>query len=418
MRRRAGRAPRPAARVDRVAGPLLTLLALALAEALLWLVPPSGLVRAEELERCAAPGWCGPSRRVRRLDPVVGYANRAGADEFVPLAEHPGGGYRFRTDGLGLRRDGEVAVPKPAGVLRVLVLGDSQIEGYVDNDEHYPHLLEERLRSPGGGRVEVLNAAVGGYGPLQYYLWYRAAGERLEPDLVVVHLYVGNDFWDVMNRTTEELPSAALDAHGDPRLAPLWPADYAQHWTRKWLRDHSRLFDLARLSLAAIERWRAPPVDAERALRLSAECHGCLSQHFLQIAQGSPDLLARARADSLTLLALMRRQVEGRGARFVVVLVPTKAQVEPQDARAEAERAAAVLQLGDEQRRSNDRLYRVALAAAGEAGIPVIDSWPALAAGAAAERLYYRRDWHLNPAGHRVLAESVAAALVGGGHIG
>jgi hypothetical protein len=266
--------------------------------------------------------------------------------------------------------------------------------------------------------VEVLNAAVGGYGPLQYYLWYRAAGVRLEPDLVVVNLYLGNDFWDVLNRTTEELPSAALDAHGDPQLAPLWQVDYAQHWTRKWLRDHSRLFDLARLSLAEIERRRAPPATPAGATRLSAECHGCLSQHFLQLSQGSPDLLDRARGDTLVLLALMRRQVEARGARFVVVLVPTRAQVEPSDARAEVERAATLLDLGEEQRHTNDRLHEVVLAAAAEAGIAVLDPWPALAEAAGAERLYYRRDWHLNPAGHRVLAESVAEALVGGGHVG
>jgi lysophospholipase L1-like esterase len=404
-------------RADRVAGVLVTLLTLVLAEALLRIVPPSGLVRAAELERCAAPGWCGPSRRVRRLVPVVGYANRARADEFVPLAEHPGGGFHFRTDGLGLRRDGDVAVPKPAGRRRVLVLGDSQIEGYVNNDEHYPYLLEERLRRLGGGRVEVLNAAVGGYGPLQYYLWYLAAGVRLEPDLVVVHLYVGNDFWDVLSRSTEGFPSAALDAQGDPRLDPLWQVDYAHYWTRKWLRDHSRLFDLARLALAGLERRWGGPAAPAGAVRLRAECHGCLSQHFLQISQGSPDLLDRARGDSLALLALMRRQVEARGARFVVVPIPTKAQVEPSDARAEVERAADLLDLGEDRRRINDRLHGVVLAAAGEAGIPVLDPLPALAAGAAAERLYYRRDWHLTPAGHRVLAELVAAALVAEGHV-
>src|SRR5207248_2046133 len=116
-------------------------------------------------------------------------------DVVVPLADHPGGSFRFRTNNLGLRRDVDTAIDKPPELFRVLMLGESQTEGYVNNEESFPTLLEARLAgqlSPIGRRAEVLNAGVGGYKPTLELQRFQVRGAPLRPDLVVVFV-AGND---------------------------------------------------------------------------------------------------------------------------------------------------------------------------------------------------------------------------------
>src|SRR5215208_6568936 len=228
--------------------------------------------------RAFSPPWRGVFREV----PIVGYEHEPYADAFVTNPEHPEGGFRYRTNGLGLRRDGEVAIPKPAGVFRVLVLGDSQTAGFVNNDEHYPHRLEQLLRArPGGDRIEVLNAGISGYAPHQSYLWWRERGATLEPDLVVLSVYVGNDVEEMMSK---RLSPAVVDADAG-RLHP-WSEPGA------WLLIHSQLYQLGHqvvtagvltaplTNLGLLSPRPAPPSDV--LAELLDDCHGCWLQHFKQ----------------------------------------------------------------------------------------------------------------------------------------
>ncbi len=87
------------------------------------------------------------------------------------------------------------AKPKPKGVFRVVVLGDS-----VPNDrelrfsERFPRRLEALLaaRAPAGAKVEVVNVSCDGYNTLQEVRLFEKVGVTYEPDLVVVG-YVLND---------------------------------------------------------------------------------------------------------------------------------------------------------------------------------------------------------------------------------
>src|SRR5262245_29171607 len=63
---------------------------------------------------------------------------------------------RVATNALGFREP-RLPSPKPAGVTRIVALGDSFTQGYgVAEDEAYPHALEARLAAR-GRRIEVLN---------------------------------------------------------------------------------------------------------------------------------------------------------------------------------------------------------------------------------------------------------------------
>lgn len=100
-----------------------------------------------------------------------------------------------RTNSLGLRADRDYAQPKPPGVLRILLLGDSFAFGVgVDQESSFATLLEARLNRSGGPlRYEVANLGVSGYSTDQELLRLRALGERLQPDLVIL-MVCGNDF--------------------------------------------------------------------------------------------------------------------------------------------------------------------------------------------------------------------------------
>jgi hypothetical protein len=152
--------------------------------------PPSSL--------WADPAWRPPPQEafIKFGPQEHDYEHAADVDILVPLAGHPGGSYRFRTNNLGLRRDDDTTVAKAPDTFRLLVLGDSQTDGYVNNDEAFCALLEARLASrfaAEGRRLEVLNAGVTEYDPTDEARWFRAHGMDLRPDLVLETVYIGND---------------------------------------------------------------------------------------------------------------------------------------------------------------------------------------------------------------------------------
>src|SRR5262245_8344319 len=93
----------------------------------------------------------------------------------------------FHTSSFGLRTP-EVAVPKPAGTFRVLLLGDSFTFGYgVKEDEGFARVLERQLRRDANRPIEVVNAGVISYCPLLEYLQYVHHLNLLEPDVVILN---------------------------------------------------------------------------------------------------------------------------------------------------------------------------------------------------------------------------------------
>lgn len=105
-------------------------------------------------------------------------------------------------------RDREFSLEKPAGVYRILMLGDSTTFGWgVAEENTVAKILERRLGqtcSPGPCRFEVLNAGVGNYGTVQEYTHYLTYDRAFHPDLVVLEYFI-NDAEPV---PTERQPGA------------------------------------------------------------------------------------------------------------------------------------------------------------------------------------------------------------------
>ncbi len=93
-------------------------------------------------------------------------------------------------------RDEEIPYAKPAGVFRILVLGDSFAEGMrTELAQTAGKVLEARLNEMAGApRFQVINAGVGAWGTDQQLLWLHNEGARYDPDLVLALFFTANDF--------------------------------------------------------------------------------------------------------------------------------------------------------------------------------------------------------------------------------
>jgi lysophospholipase L1-like esterase len=83
---------------------------------------------------------------------------------------------------------------KPAGVTRILMLGDSVTMGWgAPFDDSTPKKLEKRLNADAGGRrYQVINTGVGNYNPAMEIAYFLAEGYRYDPDIVVLNFTVND----------------------------------------------------------------------------------------------------------------------------------------------------------------------------------------------------------------------------------
>jgi len=353
----------------------------------------------------------GTGRGFARPDAAIGYVLTPSFTRTLPLFEHAGGKVVLRTNNLGLRRDSDTPLAKPAGDTRVLVLGDSQSEGIVSNAEAYPTLLEAALAGDGIGTVEVLNAAVSGYSPLLEYLALTMQRAVLQPDLIVLALYTGND--------VAELQMHQEDFGGfGPRfsLPFLEPADGSWRVSlpgseQGWLGRADWLLgcDLRGYWLLR-KRLRSTGGGADAALaRVAAQCPGCLQALWQPyVAHGELAGLAEP-FDKLGFLVEQFSAASARlGAALLVVVIPTRLEVESGRAAAAVTAATRILGLQGDPAAFDTAVRQRMIDLAERRGVRVLDLLPALRRGAAnAGGLYWALDWHLDVEGHRVVAEAV-----------
>ena len=294
---------------------------------------------------------------------------------------------RFAINRQGLR--GPEIGPKASGTLRVLVLGDSFAFGVgAQEAETYPAQLQRILRSR-GVRAEVLNAGAPGFGVPDEVAWFQRWGWTLEPDVVLLTVFVANDLQDA--------------APGGPKAVAvdgaLMIAGERKRSLSRWLYYHSHLYVLLKTSAlgGAVRHalgMAAPLETRELRSELDLYAKGRLPK----------DLSAGSNATAKAIAGLAR---SAGGARVVAVILPSLLQVDPRRWQAALHRFSLPPQAYDRER--PNRLFRAMFA---RYGIPAVDLTPSFAAAMRrGERIYYSIDQHLTPVGYRLAAEVVAEAL-------
>ncbi len=170
-------------------------------------------------------------------DPATGWSLQPGASGrwFNPQMEYD---VEVTINSYGLRDVPRATLDKPPGVFRILLLGNSYVEGLrVPLEATFGKVLEQQLNAsaPAGQRVEVIPAGVSGWGTDQELLWLREHGAAYQPDLVLLAFFPGNDFQnnsealEVENMGSIQKPFFHLD-NGELtlRYSPFDPAAVPQ----------------------------------------------------------------------------------------------------------------------------------------------------------------------------------------------
>ena len=304
----------------------------------------------------------------------------------------------IRVNRYGLRGP-EIGSPT-ASTLRVLAIGDSFVFGVgVGDDETFVAELARRLTRP-GRPAEGLNAGVPTFGVPDAEGWLARHGAALEPNVVVLGVFLGNDLIDA----SPARPAIHLvDGLMVPAASP--------GGVKAWLHRRSHLYVALK---GLLERPGLAPLRSRLGLAEPWTVR-TLREEFAIYHRDAPQVLAPA--IEATDAALGRLAERSRAGEFdlVALLIPSEVQLDPSRWTAALHRLG--LDPGVHDPAVPGRIFRRLLA---RHGIPVIDPAPELARKmAAGEELYFSHDRHWTAAGHVVaaaeLARSLAAAPVGSG---
>ena len=305
---------------------------------------------------------------------------------FSHVYTRPGFSNRIRYNALGLRGP-EIALSPPDNVSRVLFLGDSFVEGkQVGEERVLTAVLSARARAD-GHPIDVINAGVSGYGTAEEILLWDHLGASLRPDLVVVGFYPN----DVRNNADRRL-FALREGQVVPRRAPPLPKVRWVYDIRRWLGARSHLYILFTEGLELLDRTEAgagAPLEAEDVFA---------REPSPRVAQGWELTLA--------LLETLRARAESAGARFAVVLFPTRFQVDDALWMAQA-RARGMDASSYDLRVPQEKLVPWAA----ERGIVLLDLLPVFRDANRGNSFYHAVDAHWNEAGHRLAADAIYAGL-------
>ena len=337
--------------------------------------------------------------------PIYGFFHRPGATGWIVTPEFTS---YVRINSRGLR-DRDLEVPKPPGTYRVLMLGDSLVEGaQVPLENTVAKRLEVELQATNGSKIEVVNAGNAGFGTGQELLFLEHDGPTYEPDLVVLVFFVDNDLADngfAVSRErkldTTRRPFFVPDGRGGLELRPFSaPPPDPFGGLRSGLRQVSLLYNVA------------------ENLVLTREARDHENQ---QIGKNRPTYQVESPPEwqeawqvTELLIARMRDTAREMGIQLVLVVAPSSSQV--------SEQAWRVLVSGDSQARAarydpeapNRRLAVIAE----RTGVKLLDLLPPIRAAAAeGARPYFPDDGHWTNQGHAVGAREITAYLGSGGLI-
>ncbi|HUR27506.1 MAG TPA: SGNH/GDSL hydrolase family protein [Planctomycetota bacterium] len=314
--------------------------------------------------------------RIELIDPFVGKMYKPSQSFPVEFQEHPDHHIQFVINSRSMREDDEPRAEKPA--LRVLVAGDSHTDGVCKNTESFANLTEAALRiraqneSRKSGKtfdpssIEVLNAGKGSHsfynylGVLERYL-------DLQPDVFVVTIYGGNDFDEALT---------VWHYYNNQGRRPAGAGKYEDQLQ------------------AAVAINVAAPSQALGSIKYFAEY---------------PEQKAIAVQAGTEVFGHIQDLCRERGIRLIVLYLPGRPDVEPQNPDLNLRKLLRALELQPEALASTNEMGDQLIASLSKLKIEAIDLRPAFKE--AKRSLYWNSDWHINLTGHHVVADHLIRAL-------
>ena len=333
----------------------------------------------------------GSYQPVIRADPVLGWALAPGTSlHSVDTDRHLD--YHIQVNALGMR-DPERARTKPPGVHRVLLLGDSMVFGTgVEVGARCGDVLQQQL----GPDVEVLNAACGGWGTDQEFLYLCREGLALQPDVVVLALCLSNDVAN--NLLDHELygtaPKPRFTLRGPELvLTPPAPRQVASPRHRLQFLKSSRLLHFVGRHARLLHQ-RRHPAPQPTVPYYDEDLETGQSHWAVFEKQYSPEMDAAFRVTE-ALITAAHDSCSAHGSELVLFAFPQKFEVEP-EARAQELAHYGYDPNWFDLEAPYERLHQLAV----RLGIPYVHPRESFVKASAADRLFFERDGHPNAAGH------------------
>ena len=334
-------------------------------------------------------------------DPLVGqhYIRSFEATVYVPEADRK---VLLRFNRAGFRGP-DRPFEKPEGVRRIAILGDSMVASMgVDEEDTMVCRLERMLNeSHPEVKWEVFNFGVSGASPGQEMVLYRELVSRWDPDVVLCGFFVGNDLADNCSRLSHN-PRIYFDLDDDGNLYQL-PFSAKRASVNYFLNRYSRFYV-----------WQRVAVNGARHKVMRRA--GVLSPGEWIFCRNEPHKVAHAWKLCDAVNRAFRQEVEIRGGRFAVLLIPSARQIY-QDAFQSVVQKAGKLAEHFDQSYPDQRMAELCR----EAGIPLLtmtDDFRRAAPGATTkvkhEWLFHQGTGHFNERGNLLAARAVHRFLTGG----
>ncbi len=345
-----------------------------------------------------------------QFDPVCGWTMRPNSSgtRGIVLDDGTLGSVTVRISAQGFR-EREIG-PKAPGEYRIAMIGDSFTFGTgLRDEETISARLEQRLKDAIPGKhATVMNLGCGGYGPWQAHALLLERGLALQPDLVILQLFLNNDVFDTTMRRGIPLRAyTPLEARYKT---------YFLHFTSDWriradirLQEYSRLFKLlfvrssGRIGLARLldstrlfhrepDYLNLPPTEPRNGMLeiYRADWYPVLQEGWEAMEQ---DILAT------------RDDCAQRGIGFIVYVVPGQYEMSEQ-AWTRAAQGDSPPGFYDREKpaRSAETFFQ-------REGLAHVQVKEALAAAPDVNALYFALDGHLKPSGADIVAQAVASYL-------
>jgi hypothetical protein len=319
---------------------------------------------------------------------------------------------RTRMSSHGLR-DVEHEFAKPPGTFRILLLGDSYMEGLqVELEQTFARVLERELLTR-GRRVEVINASASEWGTDNELVYLREEGFRYEPDLVLLAFTNANDVRSNSPTLNMRVPDAnpykptfALGPGGELVFHPM-PALPPAEWFAErpwWQRSRAITFVARRLGLwSPASRYAATPAQNARDSR---ETRKDPTVDALVHAPVPPPEIVESWKITRALLLEMKNETSARGAKLALVLVDGPWVY--------YDEWWQLLTMSIDGAHAWNRVKpnEEMAAITRESAIESLDLRAAFESKKKDEALYFRFDPHWTAAGHRLAAQTTADFLI------
>ncbi len=266
--------------------------------------------------------------------------------------------------------DEPFVVARTPGVRRIVALADSFGPGIVPIEQNFLTLVDEGLDA--STPTEVYNFGVPAINPGDYLHLWNTDAIRYDPDLVLVCVFVGNDF---------DVRKSRSFLHADALMSVA----------------------VVKRLLASRGGARGRGAGAQEPVALTEAAFLDVERGRARICEREPSRKTRRRYAST--LAVLEQMHETIGDKLRIVVIPDEFQVN--DTLWESV-------VGEDAARfDRDRPQRVLTEFFAARGVPCLDLLPALRAAEADGRTYEPRDTHWNARGNRVAADAIIAWLRG-----